>query len=56
MISFVAAVVAGDDETAPVADGWPAAPLLAVSLDLAEDRARGRQMLAEWQVPGAVRR
>lgn len=37
-----------------VVGGWPAAPALAVALDLAQDRARGRQILDEWEVDGAV--
>lgn len=28
---------------------WPAAPLLAVALDLAKDRARGREILEAWE-------
>lgn len=38
----------------PMVDGWPAAPMLAVALDLAQDRARGRQILDDWDVDGAV--
>lgn len=38
----------------PMVDGWPAAPMLAVALDLAKDRARGRQILDDWDVDGAV--
>lgn len=38
----------------PMVGGWPAAPVLAVALDLAQDRARGRQILDEWEVDGAV--
>ena len=38
----------------PVIDGWPAAPILAVALDLAQDRARGREILTEWRVTDAV--
>lgn len=49
------AVAAGvGDDPAPVVDGWPAAPRLAVALDLAQDRARGRQILDEWDAPDAV--
>lgn len=49
------AVAAGvGDDPAPLVDGWPAAPLLAVALDLAQDRARGRQILDEWDASGAV--
>jgi hypothetical protein len=35
-------------------DGWPAAPVLAVALDLAQDRARGREILTEWRTDGDV--
>jgi hypothetical protein len=35
-------------------DGWPAAPVLAVALDLAQDRARGREILTDWEHPDAV--
>ncbi|HLM19875.1 MAG TPA: hypothetical protein VK549_18775, partial [Acidimicrobiia bacterium] len=35
-------------------DGWPAAPVLAVALDLAQDRARGREILNEWSTDGDV--
>ena len=43
----------GDDHV-PVIGGWPAAPVLAVALDLAQDRARGREILADWRATGAV--
>ncbi len=49
----VPAVVAGDP-TLPMADGWPAAPKLTVALDLAQDRARGREILEGWSTPDAV--
>jgi hypothetical protein len=35
-------------------DGWPAAPVLTVALDLAQDRARGREILESWEIDGAV--
>lgn len=38
----------------PEVDGWPAAPRLTVALDLAQDRARGRQILDDWMADGAV--
>ena len=41
----------GDDHV-PVIGGWPAAPVLAVAL--AQDRARGRGILADWRATGAV--
>jgi len=28
---------------------WPAAPVLAVALDLAKDRAQGREILEAWE-------
>jgi hypothetical protein len=37
-----------------VLDGWLAAPLLAVALDLAQDRARGRAILSDWSIDNAV--
>jgi hypothetical protein len=38
----------------PQIAGWPAAPVLAVALDLAQDRARGREILSAWERPDAV--
>jgi hypothetical protein len=35
-------------------DGWTAAPVLTVALDLAQDRARGREILEAWETDGAV--
>lgn len=35
-------------------DGWTAAPLLAVALDLAQDRARGREILDGWKAGDGV--
>jgi len=52
-VAPVSAVVAPDD-TLPEVDGWPAAPKLAIALDLAQDRARGREILENWSTPGAV--
>jgi len=37
-----------------VVDGWPAAPVLAVALELAQDRARGREILGDWHIDDAV--
>jgi hypothetical protein len=34
---------------------WPVVPLVVAALDLAADRARGHQVLDEWQPPGADR-
>jgi len=54
-VAPVAAVTARpDDVDVPIIGGWSAAPLLAVALDLAQDRARGREILMDWDVPGAV--
>jgi hypothetical protein len=36
------------DAEVHIIDGWPAAPLLAVALDLARDQSRGREILSEW--------
>ncbi len=38
----------------PQIAGWPAAPVLTVALDLAQDRARGREILSTWERPDAV--
>lgn len=49
------AVVAPADPDVDLMIGvWPAAPLLAVALDLAQDRARGREILDDWDHPDAV--
>lgn len=54
-VAPVAAVtVCPGDSPVPFIGGWPTAPLLAVALDLARDRARGREILAEWKDPSAV--
>lgn len=52
-VAPVSAVVA-DEPSLPLVDGWPAAPKLAVALDLAQDRARGREILESWSTPDAV--
>jgi hypothetical protein len=36
------------DEDVPMIDGWPAAPVVAVALDLAQDRTLGREILEDW--------
>jgi DNA-binding transcriptional ArsR family regulator len=41
-------------EGVPSVGRWPAAPLLAVALDLSRDRGRGREVLDDWVVDGAV--
>ena len=35
-------------------DGWAVAHPVSVALDLAQDRARGRQILEDWDWPGRV--
>jgi hypothetical protein len=52
-VAPVAAVVASEPDL-PEIDGWPVAPKLAVALDLAQDRARGREILQGWDAPDAV--
>ena len=37
-----------EDDVVPMIQRWPAAPLLAVALDLAQDTGRGREILSEW--------
>lgn len=54
-VAPVSDVVAGPgDDEIPAIDGWPAAPVLAVALDLAQDRARGREILSDWRIDHAV--
>jgi hypothetical protein len=54
-VAPVSEVVAGPaDNDAPVLDGWLAAPVLTVALDLAQDRARGREILNDWSIDNAV--
>lgn len=50
----VLAATRPDVVTPITVDGWPAAPSLAVALDLAQDRARGREILNDWSHDGAV--
>lgn len=50
----VAAICADDGHTNQTADGWPTAPIVAVALDLAQDRARGREILAGWATGDGV--
>jgi hypothetical protein len=38
----------------PMVDGWSVAPRLAVALDLAQDRGRGREILAAWNERDAI--
>ena len=42
------------DEPGPLFERWPTVPILAAALDVAQDGARGRQILDEWAVPNAV--
>jgi hypothetical protein len=53
-VRAVCAAPGDDDGSPPVVDGWPVAPKLATALDLAQDRARGREVLADWDDPHAV--
>jgi hypothetical protein len=39
-----------EDDVIPMIEGWPAAPLVAVALDLAQDKSRGREILEGWSV------
>lgn len=43
-----------DEALQPVHPGWPLAHPVAVALDLAQDRARGREILEDWSPPGRV--
>ncbi len=56
VVAPVRAVTAAPDDgtEVPMVGGWPAAPTLTIALDLAQDRARGRRILDEWEVDGAV--
>ncbi len=36
------------DDVIPEIDRWPAAPLVAVALDVAQDTGRGREILEQW--------
>jgi hypothetical protein len=38
-----------EDDVTPTIEGWPAAPLVAVALDVAQDKGRGREILEEWR-------
>jgi len=38
-----------EDDVTPTIEGWPAAPLVAVALDVAQDAGRGREILEEWR-------
>jgi len=42
------------DDVPPRIGGWPAAPMVAVALDLAQDRSRGREILEEWSAGHAI--
>jgi hypothetical protein len=37
-----------ENDVTPTIEGWPAAPLVAVALDVAQDTGRGREILEEW--------
>ena len=54
-VAPAAPVVSADpSEPGLMIDGWPAAPVLAIALDLAQDRARGREILGEWSIDDDV--
>ena len=53
-VATVVGVCEPGDTTGVDVDGWPAAPLLAVALDLTQDRARGREILADWKAGDGV--
>jgi hypothetical protein len=38
-----------EGDATPIVEGWPAAPLVAVALDVAQDKGRGREILKEWE-------
>ena len=44
----------GAADNVPTVDGWSVAPKLTVALDLAQDRGRGREILAQWNDRDAV--
>jgi hypothetical protein len=37
-----------EGDVLPIIHKWPAAPLVAVALDLAQDESRGREILTDW--------
>lgn len=41
-------------DVGPAAGGWPTVPLVVAALDIAQDRARGREILNDWVVPDAI--
>ena len=43
-----------DDGKELMVGEWPAAPLLAVALDLAKDRGRGREILQDWEIGDGI--
>lgn len=53
-LAATSAVVAPPGPGTPSIGGWPAAPLVAVALDLAQDPARGREILRAWEHADAV--
>jgi hypothetical protein len=42
------------DEKQPEVDGWPAALLVAVALDVAQDAGRGREILEDWSAGAGI--
>jgi len=39
-----------EDDEIPTIEGWPAAPLVAVALDVAQNEGREREILEEWSL------
>jgi hypothetical protein len=44
----------GGNEDVLQIDGWPIAPVVAVALDLAQDRTRGREILEDWKAGDGI--
>lgn len=53
-IAVAPATEVTDETRPPVHQGWPLAHPVAVALDLAQDRARGREILHDWSPPERV--
>ena len=53
-IAVAPATAMTDDALRPVHQGWPLAHPVAIALDLAQDRARGREILDDWSPPDRV--
>jgi hypothetical protein len=53
-IAVAPARAVNDEALPPAHQGWPLAHPVAVALDLAQDRARGREILDDWSPPERV--